>query len=463
MANEKHIFIGLGGSGCQTVSQIKEKVYANNYRNQTTNKSRVEAMNETYRFLFIDTDQRDIDSANNNNRKSFEDGRIPFINPQSDLINLGQANPQAIYYEAEKKQDTLINKRILEACSPELAVKMPDQPLSFGAGAFRIKSRIAFAHSLTDFQTKLQAAISSLNDVKNVGGASCTIFYWVVCSTNGGTGSGIVNDVLYHINQVHKQVVGDGDPQLILTMYMPKIYIDCNASEDKYALNAYAVFKEVGSFKEMSLSPTQNTVMHRMAFINDYNLINSKRRYCPFYYLIPIDIQTDKGTSLGSTNVMYRNTAEMLYILHAGAGGNAFRSDIDNYMNDIMERDHENFLVPMGYVQLHKPTAQFDSYFRARFERDILRTWLLNADDKANQIPDSMVPQLYSTMFKLLDENNGESIAHPFIKELNAYIEGNISAERIAGKEELVSELKLENVDDDIDTMVKSIGSETKG
>lgn len=159
MANEKHIFIGLGGSGCQTVSQIKEKVYANNYRNQTTNKSRVEAMNETYRFLFIDTDQRDIDSANNNNRKSFEDGRIPFINPQSDLINLGQANPQAIYYEAEKKQDTLINKRILEACSPELAVKMPDQPLSFGAGAFRIKSRIAFAHSLTDFQTKLQAAI----------------------------------------------------------------------------------------------------------------------------------------------------------------------------------------------------------------------------------------------------------------------------------------------------------------
>lgn len=462
MANEKHIFIGLGGSGCQTVSQIKEKVYANNYRNQTTNKSRVEAMNETYRFLFIDTDQRDIDSANNNNRKSFEDGRIPFINPQSDLINLGQANPQAIYYEAEKKQDTLINKRILEACSPELAVKMPDQPLSFGAGAFRIKSRIAFAHSLTDFQTKLQAAISSLNDVKNVGGASCTIFYWVVCSTNGGTGSGIVNDVLYHINQVHKQVVGDGDPQLILTMYMPKIYIDCNASEDKYALNAYAVFKEVGSFKEMSLSPTQNTVMHRMAFINDYNLINSKRRYCPFYYLIPIDIQTDKGTSLGSTNVMYRNTAEMLYILHAGAGGNAFRSDIDNYMNDIMERDHENFLVPMGYVQLHKPTAQFDSYFRARFERDILRTWLLNADDKANQIPDSMAPQLYSTMFKLLDENNGESIAHPFIKELNAYIEGNISAERIAGKEELVSELKLENVDDDIDTMVKSIGSETK-
>lgn len=461
MANEKHIFIGLGGSGCQTVSQIKEKVYANMYRNQTNTKTRVEAMNENYRFLFIDTDQRDIDCANNNNRKSFEDGRIPFINPQSDLVNLGQANPQAIYYEAEKKQDTLINKRILEACSPELAVKMPDQPLSFGAGAFRIKSRIAFAHSLTDFQTKLQSAISSLNDVKNVGGASCTIFYWVVCSTNGGTGSGIVNDVLYHINQVHKQVVGDGDPQLILTMYMPKIYIDCNASEDKYALNAYAVFKEVGSFKEMSLSPTQNTVMHRMAFINDYNLINSKRRYCPFYYLIPIDIQTDKGTSLGSTNVMYRNTAEMLYILHAGAGGNAFRSDIDNYMNDIMERDHENFLVPMGYVQLHKPTVQFDSYFRARFERDILRTWLLNADDKANQIPDSQIASLYGEMFKQLDENIGGTLARHFKEKFNEFCEESLDPSQLNGKQELPSNLYLDNVASGIDDIVNTIKSET--
>lgn len=462
MANEKHIFIGLGGSGCQTIAQIKEKVYANKFRNHTATKSRIDAMNENYRFLFIDTDQRDIDRANNNNRKSFEDGRIPFVNPQSDLVNLGQANPQAIYYEADKKQDTLINKRILEACSPELAVKMPDQPLSFGAGAFRIKSRIAFAHSLTDFQTKLQAAISSLNDVKNVGGASCTIFYWVICSTNGGTGSGIINDVLYHINQIHKQVVGDGDPQLILTMYMPKIYIDCNATEDKYALNAYAVFKEIGSFKEMSLSPTQNTVMHRMAFINDYNLINSKRRYCPFYYLIPIDIQTDKGTSLGNTDVMYRNTAEMLYILHEGAGGNAFRSDIDNYMNDIMERNHENFLVPMGYVQLHKPTVQFDSYFRARFERDLLRTWLLNADDKANQIPDNKVFELYNTMFKQLNEFNGESLAFKFRRQLNDFLEVDLSAEVLSEKEELPSQLYLDNINSDIESMVNTIAAETK-
>ena len=178
MANEKHIFIGIGGSGCQTVSQIKSKVYEKRFSEASASKTRLQAMNDSYRFLFIDTDQRDIDEANKRNRESFEQGKVPFISPQTDLINLGRANPQAIYYEAKQDPHTLINKRILEACSPELAVKIPDQPLAFGAGAFRMKSRIAFAHALTDFQNKLQAAVSSLNDVKTVGGEDCIIYYW---------------------------------------------------------------------------------------------------------------------------------------------------------------------------------------------------------------------------------------------------------------------------------------------
>lgn len=256
MANEKHIFIGLGGAGCQTVSKIKEKVYEKRFKNETAAKSRMQQMNDSYRFLFIDTDQRDIDEANRRNRESFEKGRVPFISTQSDLINLGQANPQAIYYEAKSAPDVLINKRILEGCSREVAAKIPDQPLAFGAGAFRMKSRIAFAHALTNFQEKLQTAISGLNDVKTVGGEDCIIFYWVVCSTLGGTGSGIVNDVLYHVNQLHNQIVGNGDPQLVLTMYMPKVYIDCNATEEKYSLNAFGVFKEMEALKEMSYGTT---------------------------------------------------------------------------------------------------------------------------------------------------------------------------------------------------------------
>ena len=461
MANEKHIFIGIGGSGCQTVSQIKEKVYEKRFAEATATKTRLQAMNDSYRFLFIDTDQRDIDEANKRNRATFEQGKVPFISPQTDLINLGRANPHAIYYEATQEPNNLINKRILEACSPELAAKIPDQPLAFGAGAFRMKSRIAFAHSLADFQSKVQAAISSLNDVKTVGGEDCIIYYWVVGSTLGGTGSGIFNDVLYHLNQIHHQVVGNGDPQLVLTMYMPKVYIDSNSTEEKYALNAFGVFSELSAFKAMSFEQKQNTVMHRLAFQNDYTLIDSDRRYCPFYYLIPVDIQTDKGTSLGTTRTMYRNTAEMLYHLHNGKAGATFRSDIDNYMNDIMERNHRDFLVPMGYVSLQKPNEQFNKYMRFRLRRDILRSWLLAETGKYAKVEDSAIEGLYKDLFRELDKKISGTIAYKIansnaIKTLNDTLESQDS-----NSEKLNSELELSAVKGLIDDVKTNIANES--
>ncbi|MCM1292071.1 MAG: hypothetical protein NC111_04525 [Bacteroides sp.] len=411
MANEKHIFIGIGGQGVKTVAQIKAKVYEKRFPEATASKSRLQAMNDSYRFLFIDTDQRDIDNANKENRESFEHGKVPFISPQTDLINLGRANPQAIYYEARREPSTLINKRILEACSPELSNRIPDQPLSFGAGAFRIKSRIAFAHSLADFQSKLQAAISSLNDVKTVGGEDCIIYYWLVSSSLGGTGSGIFNDVLYHINQLHHQIVGNGDPQLVYTLYMPKVFIDANSTEEKYSLNAFGVFTELEAFKKMSYEERQKTVMHRLAFNDDYNLVDGTKRYCPFYYVIPVDIQTDKGTSLGSPSTMCHNTAEMLYHLHNGQAGATFRSDIDNYMNDIMEQNHEEFLVPMGYVSLQKPLEQFAKYMRARFRRDVLRSWLLCNDKRQAKVAKEELAPLYRQLFVELDPQASDSVA----------------------------------------------------
>ena len=68
---EKHIFIGLGGSGVNTVSLLKYKVYERT--KGTEMKSRLQVMNETYRFLFVDTDRRDIADANEKYRN------LPYI------------------------------------------------------------------------------------------------------------------------------------------------------------------------------------------------------------------------------------------------------------------------------------------------------------------------------------------------------------------------------------------------
>jgi len=404
--NYKHIFIGLGGAGVNTVSLIKKKIY-----DKTTPKgtrSRLDTMNEKYRFLFFDTDQRDIDKYNRMYRDTFENGIIPFINPQTDLISLSKGNPHAIYEEAKANPTPMINQRILECCSEDVAAKIPDQPLKFGAGAFRMKSRLSFARSLSEFQQKLQAAIEDLNSVKNTGGAENTIFYWVVCSTNGGTGSGIINDVLYYVNMQHKRSIGDGDPHLVLTMYMPKFYIDKNSTEEKYSLNAFAVFKEIEGIKAMSNDPKRNTVFHRLALLKDYNLIKSDERYDPFYYLIPIDCQTDNGTNIGDS--LYPNTAEMLYYVHEGEGGEALHSDVDNYMHDLYNARPNGFLVPMGYIALRKPVKEFEDYVRIRLEQDLLVYGICNDDLRGvdnDDKPEIKAKEFYQDLFG--DENKQAS------------------------------------------------------
>ena len=404
--NYKHIFIGCGGAGVNTISLIKKKVYDS--QNSTASKSKLAAMNEKYRFLFFDTDQRDIDKYNRMYRDTFENGMVPFINPQTDLISLSKGNPHAIYVEAKNNPTPMINQRILEACSDELAAKIPDQPLKFGAGAFRMKSRLSFARSLSEFQQKLQAAIEDLNSVKNTGGAENTIFYWVVCSTNGGTGSGIINDILYYVNMQHQRSIGDGDPHLVLTMFMPKFYIDKNSTEEKYSINAFAVFKEIEAIKAMSNDADKCKIFHRLALLKDYNLINTDARYDPFYYLIPIDCQTDNGTNIG--DALYPNTAKLLYYVHEGEGGEALHSDVDNYMHDLYNLRPKGFLVPMGYIALRKPTAQFDQYMNARLEQDLLQYGVVN-EEKAPKI----VPQ---EIEKYCDSLFGTSPDISFLKKL---------------------------------------------
>ena len=57
---ERNIFIGLGGSGVNTVANLKYKIYANLDKEHA-----YEILNENYKFLFIDTDQADVNKLNN--------------------------------------------------------------------------------------------------------------------------------------------------------------------------------------------------------------------------------------------------------------------------------------------------------------------------------------------------------------------------------------------------------------
>lgn len=379
---ERNIFIGLGGSGVNTVANLKYKIYANLDKEHA-----YEILNENYKFLFIDTDQADVNKLNNYFKSKFEEGKKELIDPINELINLGTINPSGVYREAFQKKPTNrtdIDNTILETCNEDFSSKLKAYPLSDGAGAFRYNSHIAFAHQAKNFVNRLQSIIRQLVNTQTAGAESVALRYWVVSSSNGGTGSGIFNDVLYLVNMYHKMLRPNEEPKTTLVLYMPRSYVDANAGDSKYLCNAQAVFLEMDGYQCMSYSGNDqmHTKAHQMLFRPDnLQIKKDKAVYHPFTSCIPIDIQTENGNSLMSTQAMYSNTAELLYFIHQSQGRNplasSFKSDADNHLDDIIKETPLNYLQPMGYVALRKPEAEFESYIEHRLKTEILSYGLL--------------------------------------------------------------------------------------
>ena len=379
---ERNIFIGLGGSGVNTVANLKYKIYANLDKKYAYRK-----LNENYKFLFIDTDQADVNKLNDSFKSKFEDGRQKLIDPMHELINLGLINPRGVYKEASQKKPTDrtdIDNTILEACGEDnFTTKLKAYPLNDGAGAFRYNSHIAFAHEADDFVNRLQSAIEQLVNTQTAGAEGVALRYWVVSSSNGGTGSGIFNDVLYLLNMYHKKIRPNEEPKTTLVLYMPRCYMEANRGDSKYLCNAQAVFLEMNGYQCMSYSGDKQMYKkaHQMLFRPANLQVKESDIYHPFTSCIPIDMQTENGNSLMSTKAMYSNTAELLYFIHQSQGrdplASSFKSDADNHLDDLVKETPTNFLQPMGYVALRKPEAEFESYVEHRLKAEILNQGLL--------------------------------------------------------------------------------------
>lgn len=429
---EKHIFIGLGGSGVNTISLLKYKVYER--MKGTEMKSRLQVMNETYRFIFVDTDSRDVAEANMRYRNLYEGGRIDFIN-DTELVNLGDINPYISYHDAVAHPELKINRRITEACPKEAAEKMENRDLSFGAGAFRLKSRIAFGRKEKDFVDKLRTAINELNQ-DEIDSQKNVIHYWVVSSCNGGTGSGTLLDVLYLVNMLHRTHIDKGNPRVGLLLYMPRIFMNINADNAKYPPNAYAMFKEIEAFQKWSKESPKNLLFHRMAMVDDFTLFDENMAYRPFEFCIPVDFHTENNSNMGDIKKMYSNTAEMLFYIHSGKGASGFKSFLDNYEDGDMSNPNgaECFLIPMGYMAVRKPDEQFENYLSLRVKYEMLRYGILGSSIESADERKKCMMTLFETVIKsyLFKADSGKSsYFHTISKIVTEMVEEEMPANLI--------------------------------
>lgn len=429
---ERNIFIGLGGSGVNTVANLKYKIYANLDKPHA-----YKTLSENYKFLFVDTDQADINKLNQQSESKFEDGRIPLIDPINELINLGTVNPSSVYKEANAKDPTErtdIDNAVLEACPNNLARNLKAYPLSDGAGAFRYNSHIAFGLMAHDFVGHLQAAISQLTNTQTAGSENVALRYWVISSSNGGTGSGIFNDVLYLLNMYHKTIRPHEEPKTTLVLYMPRVYIDKNRGDSKYLCNAEAVFLEMNGYQAMSYSgnPTYTEKAHRMLFRPDNLQVRAKTEYHPFSSCIPIDLQTENGNNLMSPQTMYSNTAELLFFIHQSQGrdplASSFKSDADNHLDDAIRENPLGFLQPMGYVALRKPEADFELYVEHRLKTEILNYGLLSPFPEEMDLEQEITSLYQRTIYQPLFGNEPDSFSFAASSIVNNQIQRSFSS-----------------------------------
>ena len=401
---DKHIFIGLGGAGVNVVSLLKYKIYSRT--SATALQSRLEVMGGDYRFMFVDTDKRDVERYNELYRSMYEGGRDKFIN-DAELVNLGDQNPRFIRNSANSTPERQLSRRTIEACPDVVTESMDDKELTFGAGALRLKSRIAFSRKEGDFRTMLLNNARALNRVDANGGRN-VIHYWVVASSNGGTGSGTVHDVLYMVNMVHRSQIHDSDQKVGLVLFMPRFYINVNQSNERYPRNAYAVFSELSALQGGAKSRSMNKLFHRLAMIDEYNLFNPNTAYRPFQFCIPVDYQTADNNNMGSQDNMYSNAAEMLYYIHSGAGAGGFDSFVNNYEDGEKVWPSDCFLIPMGYRAIRKPNDEFDNYMSLRIKYEFLRYGIIGEGVEDSSVRKEAARVLFDSVIKKMLFSGGD-------------------------------------------------------
>ena len=408
----KHIFIGLGGSGVNIIAPIKYKIYQRTEATQDL--SRIQVMKQDYRFMFIDTDSKDVNDSNVKYKGLYEEGRTRFISVDEELIDMGNLNPRVIYDSAKSKENR-IDKRIIESCDNETSRLLANNPLRNGAGAIKYNSRLVFSRVATTFSNNLNANVTQLRDITQ-GARSEDIVYWVASSCNGGTGSGILNDVLYLINMTHKSIFGEGDPFVILTLCMPEIFKKMNQNIEKYSLNAFATLKEIEQFSVVSMSKDNkiNKLIHRLAYADNHQQFEGYE-YKPFVFCIPVDYKTSTGQMM-SLEEMYSNTAEMLYYIH---NSSVIKSWQDNFKEKSGLAPAE-FLAPLGYVALRKPLKQFEDYMKKRLQYEFTRYGIVG-EDMNSQEKNAVIKEHYNDyIFKrLLSKETEKSVLNEINKDLS--------------------------------------------
>ncbi len=387
----KGIFIGIGGTGVTTVSRLKALLFKRAYNCDK------EAMDNDCTFIFYDTDAGAKDDALADSELQMMMGRYPVIDQSTEYIDAGTTAPYNTYADARNSRlSDATKQRLLEwAIDPNVKghFQMPQKQLSEGAGAQRMAGRTGIYCSIDDMEDKILAGLQGMQKLAKQG-HNLNVEHpaiWVFSSSNGGTSSSALMDVLYLADRLYKANVANADPYLRLVLYMPKAFIDVNKDNAlTYGRNAYATLWELNEFRADLFQRNDGNKFGAFAVQPDKTDWKGRAPWGVCSYVMAVDTESQSGNV--SMRQMYNNTAEMCYFLHTGAAGKSMISQLDNdlsingpYAHNLRTAMDDpfkwaKFVVATGYKAITKADDFLKDYVRCRLRYDLFGYGLMGFD-----------------------------------------------------------------------------------
>lgn len=360
----KTYFIGLGGCGLQTVAELAKRL------------RREENFEKDYAFTYIDTDGYTRDSIN----------KEGIVIPSLDFIDMGNTVPMAIYRESERTQHSNADaKRFMEWAITQEPGHMvfPNYPLTDGATAQRMVGRTGIYNFYNDVRNELVGKINRFRDVQVNESGRRDLDIWVIASSCGGTGSSMIMDVLYLVNQIGSTIV-NGEPNVKLVLYMPQTFVDLNGTNPNHKLNAYACLEEINYFRS-NFEEGKPLTFEPFA-VRPLPAGTDPISFPLYHFLIPVCAENNFGSKM-RVEQFYPTVAEMIYYLNMDGAREKVKGLLSNILEEIAKQRTKGTtsqMIGYGYRAIKKANKELKEYLTRRALYEVVSYGLLDPNRPAN-------------------------------------------------------------------------------
>lgn len=390
------LLVGLGGTGCEIVSRVKNMIATND---------------PDIQFIGFDTD----------GDWKGTDG-LPIIYTSREMTV-----SQYLKY-VQGWEDWFPDNAILK-----------DRTMIKGAGQIRALSRLAFAETISSGRTgKLKAAIRELQTSR--GDVKPNIFrIMIVSSFAGGTGSGMFIQTALFLKDYIRKEYGEGVKVLIRGMFaLPDIFMSKNASakqQNSMYANAYAALRELNAINQVCLSkePDADAINMQIDKLFDSKRDRLRVDKKPFDFIFFVDNLNDRGKVMRDIEDYKQLLATATYMQVRSPITDAGDSREDNAIFSLMEGGGRPLYGGVGASRIVYPYQELVDYcgIRATIE-SIGDSWTLidreyekaSEDNKKQMRVDATVKKLDRRDFyiatvesMLADGNSKLSFINKALKE----------------------------------------------